>query len=88
MPINIASGIPVTIREVLPVILKIAGHHEAQVKFDSTKPTMIPKRMIDISKMQQLTNWSPENSLTDGIAKTIEWYKEFFQDKTPESLAL
>jgi len=88
MPINIASGIPVTIREVLAVILKIADHHEAQVKFDSTKPTMIPKRMIDISKMQQLTNWSPENSLTDGIAKTMEWYKEFFRDKTPESLAL
>ena len=88
MPLNIASGIPVTIRDVLTVILKTAGHIEAQVKFDSTKPTMIPKRMIDISKMQQLTSWSPETSLTDGIAKTMEWYKEFFQDKTPESLAL
>lgn len=87
MTINIASGIPVTIREVLAIILETAGHNEARVKFDSTKPTMIPKRMIDISKMQQLTSWSPETSLTDGIAKTIEWYKVFFQDKTPESLA-
>ena len=88
MPINIASGIPVTIREVLAVILKTAGHNEAQVNFDSTKPTMIPKRLIDISKMQQLTSWSPETSLTDGITKTMEWYKEFFQDKKPESLML
>lgn len=87
MPINIASGIPVTIRDVLAVILNTAGHTEAQVKFDSTKPTMIPKRMIDISKMQQLTSWSPETNLTDGIAKTMEWYIKFFQDKTPESLA-
>ena len=86
MPINIASGIPVTIKEVLAVILKTAGHREAQVKFDSTKPTMIPKRMIDISKMQELTSWSPETNLTEGIAKTMEWYREFFQDKTPESL--
>ena len=87
MPINIASGIPVTIRDVLGVILKTAGHNGAQVKFDSTKPTMIPKRMIDISKMQQLTGWTPETNLTEGIAKTIDWYKKFFQDKTPESLA-
>ena len=87
MPINIASGVPVTIREVLTVILKAADHDEVQVRFDSTKPTMIPKRMIDISKMQQLTGWSPETNLTDGITKTMEWYKKFFQNKTPESLA-
>lgn len=87
MPINIASGIPVTIKEVLAVILKATGHSDAEVKFDSTKPTMIPKRMIDISKMRELTNWSPETNLADGIAKTMEWYKDFFKDKTPESLA-
>ena len=87
MPINIASGIPVTIRDVLEVILKSSGHDEAEVRFDSTKPTMIPKRIIDISKMRQLTSWSPETNLTDGIARTIEWYVKFFQDKTPESLA-
>lgn len=88
MTINIASGIPVTIREVLAVILKATGNDETQVKFDSTKPTMIPKRIIDISKMQLLTNWSPKIDMTEGILKTTEWYKEFFQNKTPESLTL
>jgi GDP-L-fucose synthase len=87
MPLNIASGIPVTIREVLAVILKTASHNDAQVKFDSTKPTMIPTRMIDISKMQALTNWSPETNLTEGIAKTMMWYRDFFLDKTPEGMA-
>lgn len=87
MPINIASGIPVTIREVLDVILKTAGHNEAEVRFDTTKPTMIPKRMIDISKMQGLTGWSPKTNLTDGIDKTMEWYEQYFQGRTPESLA-
>lgn len=87
MPINIASGIPVTIREVLELILKTADHDEVQVNFDSTKPTMIPKRMINISKMKQLTGWSPETNLNDGIAKTVKWYKEFYVEKTPEGLA-
>lgn len=88
MTINVASGIPVTIREILDVILKTSGHDQAQVKFDSTKPTMIPKRMIDISKMQELTGWNPETNLNDGIAQTIDWYKSFFKDKAPEDLAL
>jgi GDP-L-fucose synthase len=87
MPLNIASGIPVTIREVLEVILKTASHNDAQVKFDSTKPTMIRTRMIDISKMQGLTSWSPETNLTEGIAKTMKWYRDFFLDKTPEGMA-
>lgn len=86
--INIASGIPVTIREVLNVILEISDHNQAQVSFDSTKPTMIPKRMIDISKIQKLTGWNPKTNLNDGIARTIGWYKNFFKDKAPEDSAL
>ena len=69
------------------MILKTAGHNEAEVRFDTTKPTMIPKRMIDISKMQGLTGWSPKTNLTDGIDKTMEWYEQYFQGRTPESLA-
>jgi len=34
-----------------------------------------------------MTGWCPETNLTDGIAKTMEWYEQFFQEKTPESLA-
>ncbi len=85
MPINIASGIPVTIREVLEIILEKTNQNNVQVLYDSTKPTMIPKRMIDISRMQHLTGWSPQISLAEGITKTIEWYEEFYKGKTPES---
>ena len=88
MTMNIASGVPTTIREVLEIILKAAENDSAQVKFDSTKPTMIPKRIIDISKMQSLTNWSPRTDMAEGIEKTIQWYKEFFESKSPESLTL
>jgi GDP-L-fucose synthase len=87
MTINIASGIPITIAEVLEVILRATGHYDAAVKFDVTKPTMIPKRMIDISKMQKLTGWSPQTSLADGLDKTIEWYENFFGEDTPEGVS-
>ena len=38
-PINIASGMPVTIREVLAAILSAADYKNAKVEYDTTKPT-------------------------------------------------
>ena len=87
MSVNIASGIPVTIRDVLSVILQATRQTGVEVKYDSSKPTMIPKRLINIDKITELTGWKPETDLVSGISKTIEWYVDFFESKTPESLS-
>ena len=84
--VNIASGKPITIEEVLYKILYISDHKEAKVNFDLTKPTMIPKRLIDISKIREKTNWFPKTSIDEGLKKTIEWYNSYFKNKTPEEL--
>lgn len=82
-PINIASGLPVTVSHIVSEILDLCGH-DVHPEYDSTKPTMIPKRLIDISKMTQLTGWQPQTSLRDGLQKTIQWYLQYYSDKTPE----
>ena len=83
-PINIASGIPVTIRDVLTQILKSADYDDADVQYDSSKPTMIPKRMIDISLAKEKLGFEPKVSLQDGIHKTVQWYKEYYINSSPE----
>ena len=85
-PINVASGMPVTIREAIQIILDRTNHSSVSVVYDETKPTMIPKRMIDISKIRELTGWQPKTDLASGIAETITWYQEYFADKTPEEV--
>ena len=82
-PINIASGIPVTIRDVLAQILKSADYEDADVQYDRSKPTMIPKRMIDITLAKEKIGFKPKVSLEDGIQRTVDWYKEFYKDKSP-----
>ena len=84
--VNIASGKPISIEEVLYKILYISDHKEAKVNFDLTKPTMIPKRLIDISKIREKTDWFPKTSIDEGLKKTIEWYNSYFKNKTPEEL--
>lgn len=85
-PINIASGQPVTIRQVLSSILEAAGYSNADVQYDTTKPTMIPKRMIDISLANDKLGWEPQISLQDGIQRTVDWYRETFRNKSPEEM--
>ena len=83
-PINIANGEAVTIRDVLKEILNSADYKDAPIEYDSSKPTMIPKRMIDISLANKILVWKPKVSLKEGIKKTVDWYRETYSDKTPE----
>jgi GDP-L-fucose synthase len=83
--INIASSIPVTIKEVLSEILKASSYEEAKVVFDTSMPTMLPKRLINTDTIRVLTDWSPEVSLEEGLQKTIDWYKKYYKELTPEA---
>jgi GDP-L-fucose synthase len=82
--LNIASGIPITIKEVLEKILEVTGHAQAKVVFDTTKPTMIPIRLINISAINEATGWKPKVGMSDGLRQTVDWYVEFFKSKDPE----
>ena len=81
---NIASGVPITIKEVLKHIIDISNNGTTKVNFDTTKPTMIPKRMIDISKINKRIGWYPKTSITQGLKMTFDWYANTYRDVTPE----
>ena len=84
--INIASGVAISIREVIPAILSAANYTNAEVVFDSSMPTMIPKRMIDISKANLLLDWAPKVGIDEGVRLTIEWYRLHYAGDTPEEM--
>lgn len=74
--LNIASGVPVTIRQVLDTLLRIENLADVPIRFDSSKPTMIPKRLIDISAARAAIDFDPKISLEDGLRRTIQWYRK------------
>jgi GDP-L-fucose synthase len=74
-PINIAVGKPCTVREVLNTLLRIDGFTDAKVVYDTSKPSMIPRRLIDISKARDELGFQPNTSIEEGLAKTIAWYR-------------
>ena len=76
-PINISNGKPTTIGELVNVILKVCDH-QATVKYDSTKPTAIPYRVLNNTKSDKLLGKINKTSLEEGIRKTVEWYNSSY----------
>lgn len=80
-PINIGTGRKVTIREALNSILVADNYIDARIQFNTSKPTMIPVRLIDVSKAMRLLGFKAKISLSDGIKKTVDWYRQTYLAK-------
>tara|TARA_B100000953_G_C17867248_1_gene373620 strand:+ start:35 stop:307 length:273 start_codon:yes stop_codon:yes gene_type:complete len=65
-------------------LIKRLLDEDADIQYDATKPTVIPKRMIDISLAKKRLDFEPKVSLKVGIQRTLDWYKEFYKDNNPE----
>lgn len=74
--INIGGGERITIRKVLKEIFRADNFKNPAVVFNISKPTMIPIRLINISKAKKVLGFTPKTSLEEGIKKTVEWYKQ------------
>lgn len=73
-PVNIGYGKVVTIKEIVNIILKAAGHTDTEVIFDSSKPTTIPYRAVDITKARRLLDFEPKITLEEGLMDTVNWH--------------
>ena len=83
-PVNISSGESVTIKDVIKTLFDIRKKTDIEVNFDTTKPSMIPVRLISNEYIKEIINWNPEVTLHDGLKKTFKWYKEFYAHKKPD----
>jgi GDP-L-fucose synthase len=73
--LNIGTGRGVSIREVLAHILELDNYSDAKIVFKCDKPTMIPKRILDVHLAKKLLGFKTRTSLSDGLKKTISWHK-------------
>ena len=80
-PINIGLGKGYSVKEILRDILEVDGYRDANVRFDPSKPTTIPLRLIDTHKAESLLEFRAKVGLREGLKRTIDWYRE--SRKTP-----
>jgi len=83
--VNIALGKAYSVKEILKIALEIEGYKNAEVIFDTTKPSMIPVRLIDVSKAEKILGFRAKTDIREGIAKTIAWYRENYMKQAKTS---
>lgn len=73
-PINIALGKGYSIKEILQICLEVDGYDNAVIEYDTSKPSMIPIRLMDTTKAKNMGIKS-KTDVREGIIRTIEWYR-------------
>jgi GDP-L-fucose synthase len=73
-PVNLGSGEEVSIGELVGLIAEMTGY-SGQVRWDTSRPDGQPRRCLDTSRAKKF-GFESTISLQDGLAETIEWYKE------------
>lgn len=72
--INIASGKPITIREVVEIVQKKINFGNPQFGVIKYRVSENMALYADISKARTMLKWSPNVSIEDGISRTIKSY--------------
>ena len=75
LTVNISSGEGYSVRDVLEAAIKADGFTDADIRFDPSKPSTIPFRLIDNSLARKKLGFDPKVPLAEGLRRTLEWYK-------------
>ncbi len=70
--INIGTGHEIKIVEFAKLIANVINY-DGEIIFDESKPSGIPKKLLDVSKINSL-GWKSKIELEDGLTKFYSWY--------------
>jgi GDP-L-fucose synthase len=71
--LNVGTGIDLSIRALAEMIAEVV-HPDAELVFDTSKPDGTPRKVLDITRLQDL-GWSHTIELRDGLETSYTWFK-------------
>lgn len=74
--VNIGTGVDMTIKDLADLVRKVVGF-SGSIRFDSSKPSGTPRKLLDVSKMKSL-GWESRIRIEDGVSDTVKWYQAMF----------
>ena len=75
MPINLGSGLEITIKLLAEEIKKLCGF-KGEIRWNKSLPNGQPRRCLDISHADCILDWQPKISISEGLKETIKWYQQ------------
>ena len=76
-PVNIGSGVPVTIGEVVQTVGRLIGREDlVQLGALAARANDAPMVVADPTRLRSELGWQPQFGLSDGLADTIAWWRQ------------
>ena len=73
-PVNLGSGMEISIKDLATLIAKLTGF-DGRFVWDSGKPDGQPRRSLDVSRAERLFGFRAHIRFEEGLRQTIDWYK-------------
>jgi len=73
-PVNLGSGMEISIRELVELIADLVGF-DGSINWDESKPDGQPRRRLDTSRAKTRFDWEASTPLREGLQRTINWYE-------------
>ena len=71
-PINLGTGVEVSIKDLAVKICEIVGFN-GELVFDTSKPDGTPRKVLDVKKINEL-GWQSKTNLENGLKISFEWF--------------
>ncbi|MFC7767147.1 MULTISPECIES: NAD-dependent epimerase/dehydratase family protein [Salinirubellus] len=73
-PVNLGSGMEISIRDLVELIADLTGF-EGEVEWDTSKPDGQPRRRLDTARARERFDWGASTEFEEGLRETIDWYE-------------
>ena len=74
-PVNLGSGMEISIKDLVELIAKLTGFNGRFV-WDTSKPNGQPRRRLNVERAEREFGFKAKIDFEEGLRRTIEWYKE------------
>ena len=72
-PVNLGSGMEISIRDLATTIATLTGF-TGRIVWDTSQPNGQPRRCLEVSRAEREFQFRVRTSFEDGLRKTIQWY--------------
>jgi GDP-L-fucose synthase len=72
-PVNLGSGMEISIKELITLIAKLTGY-EGKLVWNTSKPNGQPRRRLDVSRAEKEFGFKAQVNFGEGLHRTIDWY--------------
>jgi GDP-L-fucose synthase len=74
-PVNLGSGLEMSIKELVELIADLTGF-KGRLVWDTTKPDGQPRRCLDTTLAERAFGFRARTEFREGLQRTIDWYRQ------------